>query len=760
MPRASGPRARSATSPPQVLDNPLPTPGPEPSDGAGPDVVSTDSVSQETILFDVEGMTCASCVMRVEKILGRQEGVTEAVVNLASHEARVEVAPGTVIDSLTAAAAKAGYELTARAADDEPRDVVALHEKHRQAHWRRFAVAAVLAVPAITLAMFNIDATWSRWAQAALSTPVVFWAGAPFHQAAWTRLKDRGTNMDTLISLGTLAAWTYSAWALVTGQGIFFETAAAIVTFILLGRYFEARAKGRASEAIAKLIDLGAKRARVLRNGEWLSIGVGEIVAGDDVEVLPGAKVPVDGTVIEGTTSIDESMLTGEPLPVDRSPGDPVVGGTVNHAGRIVVQVTAVGRDTVLAGIVRLVENAQASKAPIQGLADRVASVFVPFVLMVASATFVGWIIGTGDLTIAMRNAVAVLIIACPCALGLATPTAILVGSGRGAELGVIYRSADVFERLEKLDLIAFDKTGTLTTGEMSLTEVVGDDDQFLAWVAGVEAGSGHPIGDAVARGAREREVEPAPASDVIVIPGKGVEGLVDGTLVTVGTAALMAERSINLDRRWEAALATAQDRGATAFAGAWDGEVKGVIAVSDTVRPSAAEAMAALADRNISTVMLTGDHERTARSIAREVGITEVRSRLLPEDKAAYLAQLKADGLTVGFVGDGINDAPALATADLGMGVGTGSEIAIESSDVTLMSGNPRLVVTAVDLAARILAGIRQNLGWAFAYNLAAIPLAVAGLLNPMIASAAMALSSVSVVANSLRIRNWSSAD
>ena len=699
-------------------------------------------------------MTCASCVARVEKILTRQDGVTDVAVNLASHEAWVEVAPDTAIQALAEAVGRAGYELTQRSVDEAPKDVVALHDEHRRAHWRRFALAAGLAIPTIVLAMSGIDAAWSRWAQAVLATPVVFWAGALFHQAAWTRLKAKSTNMDTLISLGTGATWVYSVWALLTDQGIFFETAAAIVAFILLGRYFEARAKGRASQAIAKLLDLGGQEARILRDGEWLTVGVEDIVTGDHVEVLPGAKVPVDGTVIEGSTSIDESMLTGEPLPVDRSAGDAVVGGTINHTGRIVVVVTAVGRNTVLAGIVRLVEQAQASKAPIQGLADRVAAVFVPAVLLVAVATFIGWLVVTGDSASATRNAVAVLIIACPCALGLATPTAILVGSGRGAELGVIYRSADVFERLEKLDTISFDKTGTLTTGEMALTEVVSEDERFLGWVAGVEAGSGHPIGAAVARGAVARGIELAEATDVAVLPGKGVEGTVAGAVVTVGTAALMAERGILLGGQWEGAIATAQNRGATAFAGAWDGEVKGVISVEDTVRPTAADAIHKLQERSIATVMLTGDHERTARAIARQLGIEHVRSRLLPEDKSSYLAELQAGGATVGFVGDGINDAPALATADLGMSVGTGSEVAIEAADVTLMSGNPALAVTAVDLAARTLAGIRQNLGWAFIYNIAAIPLAVAGLLNPMIASAAMAFSSVSVVANSLRIR------
>ena len=676
-------------------------------------------------------------------------------MNLASNQATVQIAPDAVIADLQAAAAKVGYELVERQ-PGESKDIVAVHEKGRRAHWRRFAVAAAFALPAIVLAMTGIDAQWSRWAQAILATPVVLWVGAEFHRTTWVLLKAKAANMDTLISLGTLAAWGYSMYALLVDEPIFFETAAAIVAFILLGRYFEARAKGRASEAIAKLIDLGARSARVRRDGLWQEIEGDQLRIGDEVEVLPGGKVPVDGTIIEGSTSIDESMLTGEVIPVDRTIGDHVVGGTVNQTGRIVVIATAVGRGTVLAGIVRLVEQAQASKAPIQGLADRVAGIFVPVVLVIAVSTLTGWLIFDGNVTTAVRNAVAVLIIACPCALGLATPTAILVGSGRGAELGVIYRSADVFERLGQLDVIAFDKTGTLTTGEMTLTDVVSTDHDFLAKVAAVEQGSGHPIGAAVARGAVERGITIPDAEDVNVLPGQGVEGSVDGTLVTVGTAALMAERGLDIEIPLESAIAIAQHNGATAFAAAWDGAVQGVIAVADTIRPTAADAIAALTNREIETVMLTGDHERTARSIARELGITDVRSRLMPEDKATYVKERQAGGAVVGFTGDGINDAPALATADLGLGVGTGSEIAIEAADVTLMSGNPQLVLTAVDLAARTLRGIRQNLGWAFAYNIAAIPLAVAGVLNPMIASAAMAFSSVSVVGNSLRIRSW----
>ncbi len=715
----------------------------------------TTTTETEPLTFDVEGMHCASCVTRVERILARQDGVKEAVVNLTSNQARVQVAPDTPIAELQAAVAKGGYGLVERARG-QPKDLIALHDNERAAHLRRFIAAAALAIPTVILAMAGIDGSWVGWVQAALATPVVLWAAAPSHRTTWTLLKAGSANMDTLISLSTGAAWAYSLWALLTDQAVFFETAAAIVAFILLGRYFEARAKGRASRAIAARLDLGAKDARVERDGLWVTVPVDEVTVGDRVEVIPGARVPVDGTILEGSTSVDESMLTGEALPVSCQPGEAMVGGTVNQTGRVVLVATSVGRDTVLAGIVRMVEDAQTSKAPIQGLADRVARIFVPVVLVIAALTFAGWIIGEGGSGVAVRNAVAVLIIACPCALGLATPTAILVGSGRGAELGVIYRSADIFERLGKLDMVAFDKTGTLTSGNMELVDAEADDERFLSWVAAVESGSGHPIGAAVARGALDRGIVLADATDIEALPGLGVVGTVQGTSVVVGTAALMAERGVSLSTKWETAIGATQRRGATALAGAWDGEVKGVLAVADTLRPEAAEAVADLARYGIESVMLTGDHERTARSIAREVGIEQVGSRLLPQDKAAYLSARQAEGLVVGFVGDGINDALALATADLGMGIGTGSDVAIEAADVTLMSGNPRLVAVAIGLAGRTVRCIRQNLGWAFGYNLAAIPLAAAGLLNPMIASAAMAFSSVSVVANSLRIRKW----
>lgn len=707
------------------------------------------------VVFKVTGMTCGSCAARIEQVLAEQDGVREAVVDLASNRARVVLTRTGSEERIARAVDRIGYKMAA-VRPDAPRDVEADDVVERRATWRRFVVAAVLAVPTIVLGMAGSGIRWSALIQAGLSTAVVIWAGRSFHQVAWKRLRSGGASMDTLISLGTLASWLYSLWALRSGESLFFETAAAIIMFVLLGRYLEARAKGRASRAVSRLLELSGREARVLRDGTWTEVPIEEVVVGDRVEVVPGGRVPVDGTVTEGVGAVDESMITGEPLPVMRRPGDRVVGGTVNQTGRLVVRVTHVGGDTVLAEVVSIVEAARASKAPIQRLADRVSGVFVPVVVVVAVGTMIGWWGITGDLTMALRNAVAVLIIACPCALGLATPTAIAVGAGRGAELGVVFRSAEVFERIEKLRRVAFDKTGTLTTGRMGLARVEPEDPRFLAWIAGVEAGTGHPLGEAVERGVRALGVAPAPAGDVAVFPGLGAEGTVEGSLVTVGTPEWMEQRGISVGSRWKQEIGRAREEGMTAFAGAWDGEVQGVLAVTDTVRPTAAATVAALTRRNLVTAMLTGDHESPAGAVGAELGIPEIHARLLPQDKAALIRSWQHGEQPSAFVGDGVNDAPALATASVGMGSGTGSDLAIETADVTLMSGNPYLAVTAIDLARRTLRGIRQNLWWAFGYNTAAIPLAVAGLLDPMIASIAMALSSVSVVANSLRIRRW----
>lgn len=713
-----------------------------------------DSGERE-VVFKVTGMTCGSCVARIEQVLAGQDGVSRAVVDLTSNQARITFTDAGSEESATRAVGDVGYDMTILE-PDTPRDAEADDAEERRIGWRRFLLAAVGAVPTIVLGMAGPDVEWNAITQAVLSTVVVVWAGRSFHQVAWKRIRHGGASMDTLISLGTLSSWLYSLWALGADQALFFETAAAIIMFVLLGRYLEVRAKGKASRAVSRLLELSAREARVLKDGTWTTVPIEALVVGDHVEVVPGGKTPVDGVVIEGVSTVDESMITGESMPVRRQPGDRVVGGTVNQTGRLVVQVSHVGEDTLLAEVVRIVEAARSSKAPIQRLADRVSGVFVPVVVMVAVATLIGWMVIGGDMTTALRNAVAVLIIACPCALGLATPTAIAVGAGRAAELGVVFRSAEVFERIEKLRRIAFDKTGTLTTGRMSLVHTEAEEPRFLSRVAGVEGGTGHPLGEAVERGARSLGVIPAPASSVVVFPGMGAEGIVDGTMVTVGTTELMDQRGITLGSRWEEELASARAKGLTAFCGAWEGRVRGVVAVADTTRPTAAEAVAAIVRRDLATAMLTGDHEGPAYAVGEELGIAEIHARLLPQDKASLVNSWQEKGEPTAFVGDGVNDSPALATAYVGMGTGTGSDLAIETADVTLMSGNPLLAVTAIDLARRTLRGIRQNLWWAFMYNVAAIPLAVAGLLDPMIASAAMALSSVSVVSNSLRIRRW----
>ena len=720
---------------------------------------------RETLVFDVNGMHCASCVTRVEKALSSQPGVAAATADLLTRSARVRLAdrpPETdPARGLTEAASAAGYRLVLRRPETSPPDARAQDRRERRFYGRRSAAAAALTAPAMALAMFVPEPGWSRWGQAALSGAVMWAAGLVFHQGTWTRLRRRTVNMDVLITLGSSAAWFYSLWALAAGRPVFFETAAAIISFVLLGRYLEARVKERASQAVGNLVEMENREADVRRNGEWVRLPWREIRVGDQVSVPPGARIPADGTVVEGSGEVDESMLTGETLPVLRAAGDPVIGGSVNQAGRLIVEATAVGEDSTAARIARLVAEARASKAPIQRLADRVSAVFVPMVLGASLLTLLGWLPWT-DAADAVRNATAVLIIACPCALGLATPAAIAAVCGRGAELGIIFRSAETLERMGKLDLAAFDKTGTLTTGRMTLTSVQNHPahPDFLAAIAGVERAAGHPIGEAVAEGALRRGAVPAEAENVVVFPGLGAEGTVAGRRVTVGSPELMEQQGIAFDEQWRTALEEARRRGETAFAGAWEGQVRGVAAVSDRPRPSAKRVISQLRERGLETAMLTGDHPLPARRVAGELGVERVHARLLPQDKARLVEQWRAEGRTAAFVGDGINDAPALAAAEVGMGMGPGAAMAVRAAPVTLMSGDPAQVIHALDLADRALRGIRQNLWWAFLYNVAAVPLAAAGLLNPMAAAAAMALSSLSVTANSLRIRNWKPAD
>ncbi len=712
----------------------------------------------ESVVFDVEGMTCASCALRIERVLNKQDGVDSAVVNFAGQEARAEVNDPESLADVEAAIAKLGYSIR-QLEDGERVSIVERYAEETKRQRRNFIGSAVFALPLMLLSMFGPEGQGWRVVQLLLAIPVVFFFGAQFHTIAAKRLRGGEVTMDTLVSIGTLAAFFYSVWALFAEEPVFFETAGVIVTLILLGRFFESRAKGRASDAVSALLKLAATQARRLRGGIEEIVDPLELAPGEIVVVLPGEKVPVDGTIATGHSTIDEGMLTGESKPVDRIPGDRVFGATVNLQGRLEIEVTHVGPNTALAQIARMVEDAQASKAPIQKLADRVASIFVPIVILIAVAVFVGWMLANGDVSESLRNAVAVLIIACPCALGLATPTAIMVGSGRGAELGVLFKNAAVFERTHEVTTVVFDKTGTLTRGAMTLSDVstAEPEQRFLQLVGSVEAASSHPIGKAVALGAEERDAELLPVSDLSAIAGHGVVGTVDGIKVSVGKPKLMADIGLIASDAQIELLTELENSGKTAFLAGWDAEVRGVLGVADTVRESSAGTIAALGEKGITSVMLTGDNRRTAQSIADEIGIERVIAGVLPDQKAEEIERLRGAGEIVGFVGDGINDAPALATADLGIAIGTGTDVAVESADIVLMSGDPALVTTAMHVASSTYRTIRQNLFWAFGYNAAAIPLAAAGLLSPMIAAGAMAFSSVSVVTNSLRLRRIS---
>ncbi|MFP5331205.1 MAG: heavy metal translocating P-type ATPase [Acidimicrobiia bacterium] len=717
----------------------------------------TDTRTSSSVTFDVGGMTCAACAARVERVLGKQEGVDAAVVNYATGRAQVRVTDATDLGVLQSAVDKIGYSITPATGDEQPAVFERQLAEERE-QWRRFRVAGVLAGIVVLLAMFGPIGTWNTAIQAILTAPVIFWAGAPFHRVAWKQLKSFGASMDTLISLGTLSAFGYSVWALFSGDHPYFETGAVIVALITLGRAFEARAKGRATNALRSLLELGADRATILTESGTKLIAIRDVLPGDRMVVDPGMKVPTDGRIVQGESSLDESMLTGESRPVEKTVGDEVFGATVNQHRRLIVEATRVGSDTMLAQIIRMVEDAQATKAPVQRLVDRISSVFVPVVILIALVTTAAWIALGNPAEDALRPGIAVLIIACPCALGLATPTAILVGSARGAELGILFKGAEVFERSRTIDVVAFDKTGTLTSGMMTLTafETDADDQDFLHKVGSVEAASGHPIGKAVALGVEERDIELSEVADAEAIAGMGAVGTVDGTRVVVGKAKLLADQGLQVSSRWMDRLAALEGEGVTAFVAGWDGQARGVIGVSDTVRPTAADTVTDLHRLGLQTVLVTGDNRRTAEAVAEKIGIDRVIAEVLPGDKADVVQTLQHEGLTVAFVGDGINDTPALTASDLGLAIGTGTGVAIDAGDVVLMNGDPATTTTAVRLARRTFGTIRGNLFWAFLYNTAAIPVAALGMLDPMIAAGAMAFSSVSVVLNSLRLRRF----
>jgi P-type Cu+ transporter len=687
----------------------------------------------ERVDLKIGGMTCASCASRIERKLNKLDGVA-ATVNYATEEATVTFdTAATAVAEIVAAVEAVGYSATL-AADEAARD------RETTALKRRLVVAVVLSLPLVVVAMISpLQFRGWEWLALALATPVVFWSGWRFHRAALANARHHAATMDTLISLGTLAAWTWSAVALLAGNGghTYFEVAAVITTLILLGRYFEARARRRSGAAIRALLELGAKEVRILRDGAEVVVPVDELQVGDRFVVRPGEKIATDGVVEEGASAVDQSMLTGESLPVEVTAGDAVAGVTINTDGRLVVRATAVGSETALAQIARLVADAQAGKAQVQRLADRVSAVFVPVVIAVALATLAGWLAFTGSASDGFTAAVAVLIIACPCAMGLATPTALMVGTGRGAQLGILIKGPEILEQTRRITTIVLDKTGTITEGKLELVEVVllngASRTDVLRLAGAVEDASEHPVARTVADAARaELGALPAVAS-FRSRPGVGVTGVVEGRQVSVG-------------------------RGASGIEVAWDGAPRARLIVRDTVKESSAQAVAELKMLGLTPVLLSGDARETAERIAAEVGIARVLAEVLPAEKAAEVKRLQEAGEVVAMVGDGINDAPALAQADLGVAIGTGTDIAIEASDVTLVSGDLRAAADAIQLARRTLRTIKGNLFWAFAYNVAAIPLAVAGLLNPIIAAAAMAFSSVFVVSNSLRLRHFHS--
>ena len=710
------------------------------------------------VQLSLEGMTCASCATRIERKLNKLEGV-DATVNFATERAAVTYDPAqTAVEDLIRAVEAAGYHasVAARAEADEAR---------ARALRTRLVLAAVLTAPVVALAMIPpLRFSGWEWLALALATPVVLWTGWTFHRAAALNARHGAATMDTLISLGTLAAWTWSVVALVAldDAHTYFEVGAVITTLILLGRFLEARAKRRSSAAIRALLELGAKEARVLREGREVVVPADELRPGDLFVVRPGEKIATDGVVEDGFSAVDQSMLTGEPVPVEVGPEVEVAGATVNTFGRLVVRATKVGAETALAQIARLVEEAQAGKAPIQRLVDRVSAVFVPIVIGLSLATLAAWLVLTGDATAAFTAAVAVLIIACPCALGLATPTALMVGTGRGAQLGILIRGPEILERTRRITTVMLDKTGTITEGRMWLADAIPADGtargELLRVAGGVEDASEHPIARAIADRAREELGDLPPVERFTNRAGLGVEAVVEGRTALIGRPQLIAEWGLELP----AALADARDEaeaeGRTVVAAAWDGAVRGLLVVADRVKPTSAEAIAELERLGLEPVLLTGDNERTAQSVAQAVGIRKVRANVLPEDKVAEVRRLQDAGEVVAMVGDGVNDAPALAQADLGLAIGTGTDVAIEASDLTLVSGDLRAAADAIRLARRTLHTIKANLFWAFAYNVAAIPLAVAGLLDPIVAAAAMAFSSVFVVTNSLRLRRFHS--
>ncbi|MFF1647193.1 heavy metal translocating P-type ATPase [Streptomyces sp. NPDC058240] len=736
----------------------------------------------------IGGMTCASCAARIEKKLNRMDGV-EATVNYATEKAKVSYRGEDIsVQDLIATVEKTGYTAhepapPVRTGDDAPE---AADTDELRPLRQRLLTAVALAVPVIAMSMIPaLQFDYWQWLSLTLTAPVVTYAAWPFHRAAWTNARHGAATMDTLISVGTSAAFLWSLWALFFGTAgmvgmthpfeltigrsdgagnIYLEAAAGVTAFILAGRYFEARSKRKAGAALKALLELGAKEVTVLRGGREVTVPTAELQVGDRFLVRPGEKIATDGTVVEGASAVDASMLTGESVPVEVGVGDSVTGATLNAGGRLVVEATRIGADTQLARMAKLVEDAQNGKAAAQRLADRISAVFVPVVIALALGTLGFWLGNGAGLTAAFTAAVAVLIIACPCALGLATPTALMVGTGRGAQLGILIKGPEVLETTRRVDTIVLDKTGTVTTGRMTLLDVHTTEDtdetDVLRLAGALEHSSEHPIAQAVATGAAERTGTPLPTpEDFTNIPGLGVQGVIEGHAVLVGREQLLAEWEIHLPVELARRKAEAEAAGRTAIAVAWDGEARAVLEVADAVKDTSAEAIERLRALGLTPILLTGDNRAVAEAVAAEVGIEKVYAEVMPEDKVDVVKRLQAESRSVAMVGDGVNDAAALAQADLGLAMGTGTDAAIEAGDLTLVRGDLRAAADAIRLSRKTLGTIRTNLFWAFAYNVAALPLAAAGLLNPMIAGAAMAFSSVFVVGNSLRLRGFKAA-
>ncbi|MDZ5713178.1 heavy metal translocating P-type ATPase [Jeotgalibacillus haloalkalitolerans] len=723
--------------------------------------------------FDITGMTCAACSARVEKGLNRLEGVKSATVNLALEQATVEYTEGVLsAEDIIARVEKIGYGAT-RKEDRAP------EEDHRQTEikrqQKRFLFSLIFAVPLLwtmvghfsfTEWMYVPDILMNPWIQMALATPVQFIVGGPFYTGAYKALRNGSANMDVLVALGTSAAYFYSVYLAIQSlsmpghmMGLYFETSAVLITLIVLGKLFEAKAKGRSSEAIKKLMGLQAKTAFVIRDGEEVEIPLEQVKAGDILAVRPGEKIPVDGVIREGQSAVNESMITGESVPVDKTAGDSVIGSTINQQGFLKVEAVKVGKDTALAQIIRVVEQAQGSKAPIQRQADRISGIFVPIVVGIAIITFIVWItlVSPGEVAPALEATISVLVIACPCALGLATPVSIMAGSGRAAEAGILFKGGEHLEAAQGIDTVVLDKTGTVTKGEPVLTDVIPlndwSEEELLSFAGAAEAGSEHPLAKAIVTGVRERNIPVSEAADFEAVSGFGIRANVDERNVLAGTRKLMMQENIEVAAVEEQMLSL-EENGRTAMLIAVDGEIAGIVAVADTIKETSKEAVSRLKEMGLDVIMMTGDNERTARAIAHEAGIDQVISEVLPDEKANEIKKLQDKGRIVAMVGDGINDAPALATADTGLAIGTGTDVAMEAADITLIRGDLNSIADAVMMSRKTMKNIRQNLFWAFGYNTLGIPIAAVGLLAPWVAGAAMAFSSVSVVLNALRLQ------